>query len=69
MSLPSSPFSGLPPLPRRGRLSPLDRRQHLSLRSGCWWRGHEWSYRMSTERVIIEFRQCQRCDEVEVQVG
>lgn len=60
---------GLPPQPGRRRGSALDRRQHLSVRDRCWWCGHRWDYRMSTQRVIIEFRQCLRCDEVEVQVG
>jgi hypothetical protein len=57
----------LPGFPRRG--SALDRPQHLSIRQRCWWGGHRWDYRMSTQRVIIEFRQCLRCDEVEVLVG
>jgi hypothetical protein len=52
----------------RQRLTAMDRRQRLSIRSACWWRGHRWDYRMSTQRVIIEFRQCLRCGEVEIQV-
>jgi hypothetical protein len=62
------PPLGFPPPPRRRRPTP-DQRQELSMRHRCWWCGHRWEYRMSTQRVIIEFRQCRRCGEVEVQVG
>jgi hypothetical protein len=62
------PLPGLPPAPSR-RLPAMDRRQHLSVRDRCWWGGHLWDYRMSTQRVIIRFRECVRCGEVEVQVG
>jgi hypothetical protein len=47
----------------------MDRRKHLSVRQRCWWGGHTWNYRMSTQRVIIKFRECARCGEVEIQVG
>jgi hypothetical protein len=47
----------------------MDRPQRLNVLDRCWWGGHRWDYRMSTQRVIIEFRQCLRCGEVEIQVG
>ncbi|HEV2886286.1 MAG TPA: hypothetical protein VGX49_05190 [Jatrophihabitans sp.] len=59
---------GFPPPPGRRR-SALDRPPRLSLRQRCWWAGHRWDYRMSTQRVIIEFRQCLRCGQVEILVG
>lgn len=62
------PLSGFPTRPSRRRPA-LDRRQHLSVRHRCWWGGHAWDYRMSTQRVVLEFRQCARCGEVEIQVG
>jgi len=52
----------------RTALPSVDRRAHLRPRDRCWWTGHHWTYRRSTERVIIEFRQCNRCNEVEVAV-
>lgn len=61
------PLPGLPPAP--GRRPAMDRRKHLSVRQRCWWGGHTWNYRMSTQRVIIKFRECARCGEVEIQVG
>jgi hypothetical protein len=65
----SFPPPGFPPPSGRRRRPDPDRRQQLSARQPCWWCGHRWDYRMSTERVIIEFRQCRRCGEVEIQVG
>jgi hypothetical protein len=47
----------------------MDRPQRLNVLKRCWWGGHSWDYRMGTQRVIIKFRQCVRCGEVEVQVG
>jgi hypothetical protein len=47
----------------------IDRPQRLNMLDRCWWGGHSWDYRMSTQRVIIKFRQCLRCGEVEIQVG
>ena len=61
------PLPGPAPLPRRRPA--MDRRQHLSVRKRCWWGGHAWDYRMSTQRVIIRFRECVRCGEVEIQVS
>jgi hypothetical protein len=58
----------LPPSPGHRRPA-VDRRQRLNMLDRCWWGGHRWNYRMSTQRVIIKFRQCARCDEVEIQVG
>lgn len=52
----------------RNPLPALDRRAALRMSNRCWWTGHRWSYRRSTQRVIIEFRQCERCQEVEVRV-
>ena len=60
------PSSNLPPLSSRRRCSALDRPRPVSIRRRCWWVGHHWDYRMSTQRVIIEFRQCLRCGEVEI---
>jgi hypothetical protein len=67
MSAFSLPLPSRPPA--RSRRPALDRRQRLTVLRRCWWGGHRWDYRMSTKRVIIEFRQCLRCGEVEVQVG
>jgi hypothetical protein len=64
--MPAMISASQPPLPSRRRCSPLDQPQQVSIRHRCWWVGHRWDYRMSTRRVIIEFRQCRRCGEVEV---